>query len=115
MGLFTRRTRPVDANTTTATGTGPTTAPHTEKTGRHSIMNKRDRNHAAPMAGTLSTRPTFGQWIKGTWIDILTMACMGAIGLGVSDQAASGSIQRLTWSGLQRSAGAFPFVPSHLP
>jgi hypothetical protein len=33
----------------------------------------------------LNSRPTFGQWIKGTWLDILTMAALGAIGLGVSN------------------------------
>lgn len=32
----------------------------------------------------MKTRPTFGQWLKFTWQDILTMAVMGAIGLGVS-------------------------------
>jgi len=33
--------------------------------------------------GYTKTRPTFGQWLRGYWIDILTMAAMGAIGLGV--------------------------------
>lgn len=33
----------------------------------------------------MHTRPTFGQWLKFTWLDILTMVAMGAIGLGVSD------------------------------
>ncbi|WAO95719.1 AcidPPc domain-containing protein [Fusarium falciforme] len=31
----------------------------------------------------MSRRPTFGQWLKCTWLDILTMICMGAVGLGV--------------------------------
>ncbi|RSM14991.1 hypothetical protein CEP52_001008 [Fusarium oligoseptatum] len=31
----------------------------------------------------MSRRPTFGQWLKCTWLDIVTMICMGAIGLGV--------------------------------
>jgi len=31
----------------------------------------------------MATRPTFGQWLKAMWLDILTMAAMGAIGLGV--------------------------------
>ncbi|KAI2476253.1 phosphatidic acid phosphatase beta [Pyrenophora tritici-repentis] len=30
-----------------------------------------------------NTRPTFGQWVKATWLDIVTMAAMGAVGLGV--------------------------------
>ena len=37
--------------------------------------------HADPY--TMSTRPKFGQWLKCTWLDIVTMAIMGAIGLGV--------------------------------
>ncbi|KFA69872.1 hypothetical protein S40285_08982 [Stachybotrys chlorohalonatus IBT 40285] len=31
----------------------------------------------------MATRPTFGQWLKHTWLDIVTMAPMGAVGLGV--------------------------------
>jgi len=31
----------------------------------------------------MSSRPTFGQWLKVTWLDIVTMAAMGAVGLGV--------------------------------
>ncbi|KAI1001537.1 hypothetical protein K3495_g6667 [Podosphaera aphanis] len=30
-----------------------------------------------------STKPTFSQWIKVTWLDIITMLCMGVIGLGI--------------------------------
>lgn len=33
---------------------------------------------------TMSRRPSFGQWLKGTLLDIITMICMGALGLGVS-------------------------------
>ncbi|KAF9942835.1 hypothetical protein BGZ75_001324 [Mortierella antarctica] len=32
---------------------------------------------------SMQTRPKFGQWLKYTWLDILTMAIMGAVGLGV--------------------------------
>jgi len=31
----------------------------------------------------MSTRPTFGQWLKGTSLDIVTMLVLGMIGLGV--------------------------------
>ncbi|KAL7268788.1 hypothetical protein RUND412_008574 [Rhizina undulata] len=31
----------------------------------------------------LNTRPTFGEWFRSVWLDIVTMVCMGAIGLGV--------------------------------
>lgn len=33
---------------------------------------------------SMSTRPKFGQWLKHTWLDIVTMVIMGVIGLGVS-------------------------------
>lgn len=32
---------------------------------------------------SMSTKPSFGQWLKHTWLDIVTMIIMGAIGLGV--------------------------------
>lgn len=31
----------------------------------------------------MSSKPSFGQWLKHTWLDIVTMIIMGAIGLGV--------------------------------
>jgi diacylglycerol diphosphate phosphatase/phosphatidate phosphatase len=65
MGLFNRKTAPVAADTTTTTG-----AHHREKSGGHGTASH-------------NSRPTFGQWIKATALDIITMAIMGAIGLGV--------------------------------
>ncbi|ROW15818.1 hypothetical protein VPNG_02496 [Cytospora leucostoma] len=42
------------------------------------------KNHSANQSYySMATRPSFGQWLKYTWLDIVTMACMGAIGLGV--------------------------------
>lgn len=32
---------------------------------------------------SMAARPSFGQWLKVTWLDILTMAIMGALGLGI--------------------------------
>lgn len=66
MGFFNRRPRDGPAPTTTGTANGHHRAAH-------------DRNVPYSMA----TRPSFGQWLKYTWLDILTMAAMGAIGLGV--------------------------------
>ncbi|KAK6212076.1 pap2 superfamily protein [Colletotrichum tabaci] len=40
------------------------------------------KRHAAEPY-TMSRRPSFGQWLKGTLLDIITMVCMGAIGLGI--------------------------------
>ncbi|CZT08339.1 related to diacylglycerol pyrophosphate phosphatase DPP1 [Rhynchosporium graminicola] len=36
-----------------------------------------------PTVMNMSTRPSFGQWLKVTWLDIFTMAAMGMVGLGV--------------------------------
>ncbi|KZL63788.1 PAP2 superfamily protein [Colletotrichum tofieldiae] len=47
--------------------------------GHHGVANK--RHTAEPY--TMSRRPSFGQWLKGTLLDIITMICMGAIGLGI--------------------------------
>ncbi|KAF9278206.1 hypothetical protein BGZ88_000725 [Linnemannia elongata] len=45
-------------------------------------VNNTAANDRQDMYST-QTRPKFGQWLKGTWLDILTMIIMGAIGLGV--------------------------------
>ncbi|KAF2733069.1 PAP2-domain-containing protein [Polyplosphaeria fusca] len=74
MGFFNRRNVAADSNTTTATGTH-------EKPG---IFGRRNHGHSAGGgAHAWNSRPTFGQWFKATWLDILTMIIMGAIGLGV--------------------------------
>ncbi|KIW70219.1 hypothetical protein PV04_02511 [Phialophora macrospora] len=70
MGLFTRRTR----NTT---ATGNTTS------GNALRHEKRSRQPFDIDSGNFNRRPSFGQWLKFTWLDILTMAAMGAVGLGV--------------------------------
>lgn len=41
------------------------------------------RNQHAKNTYGMSTRPSFGQWLKVTWLDILTFILMGALGLGV--------------------------------
>jgi len=47
-------------------------------------MGRHERHPLGGAAGgTWNSRPTFGQWFKATWIDLLTMVAMGAIGLGV--------------------------------
>lgn len=100
MGLFTRRAHPVDGTTTAnghhTTGTTGTTAPVVGNGAHHSTGNGvhhekgprmgggmfKGRNHGTyPEA--LNSRPTFGQWVKGTWLDIVTMVILGAIGLGI--------------------------------
>ncbi|KAG9232342.1 putative lipid phosphate phosphatase 1, partial [Amylocarpus encephaloides] len=61
MGIFSRRARDGDL--------APAAAYHHE-------MN-------APMVMDMSSRPSFGQWLKVSWLDIVTMIAMGVIGLGV--------------------------------
>jgi diacylglycerol diphosphate phosphatase/phosphatidate phosphatase len=76
MGFFNRRQQaPVAADTTTATGTH-----HEKKGGMFGRKEPRMTSHGSP---SWNSRPTFGQWIKATALDIVTMAVMGAIGLGV--------------------------------
>ncbi|CAG8975066.1 hypothetical protein HYALB_00009928 [Hymenoscyphus albidus] len=65
MRIFTRKPRDhVSPATTTTTTT------HHEKAPR-AVM-------------TMSSKPTFGQWLKATWLDLATMLAMGMIGLGVA-------------------------------
>jgi len=71
MGIFTAFTRPGD---TTA---APVTTEKTSRRGHH-------RGSRGPLVVNMSTRPSFGQWLKVTWLDLVTMVIMGVIGLGVS-------------------------------
>lgn len=41
------------------------------------------REKRGPVVMNMNTRPSFGQWLKVTWLDLFTMAAMGMIGLGV--------------------------------
>ncbi|EXJ61894.1 hypothetical protein A1O7_02325 [Cladophialophora yegresii CBS 114405] len=70
MGLFSRRPRGTAA-------TGNTT------NGEAHRNEKRSRQPFDVDSGNFNRRPSFGQWLKFTWLDLLTMAAMGAIGLGV--------------------------------
>ncbi|RFU76037.1 hypothetical protein TARUN_6198, partial [Trichoderma arundinaceum] len=76
MALFGRRARSPGR-------TAPAAAPVTNGNGtttRRGWGFGRGRYHEPY---TMHTRPTFGQWLKVTWLDILTMVAMGAIGLGI--------------------------------
>ena len=76
MGFFNRRPAPAAADTTTATGTT-----HREK--KPGMFGRKEPRMTAHGSPSHNSRPTFGQWIKATALDIVTMAVMGAIGLGV--------------------------------
>ncbi|KAI9705176.1 MAG: hypothetical protein M1820_005323 [Bogoriella megaspora] len=59
------------------------TAPH-EKRGRKGPWTSSQRSTVAPTDdGSYNKRPPFGQWLKATLLDILTMVVMGVIGLGI--------------------------------
>jgi hypothetical protein len=86
MGFFNRRPAPTNGNGNTAATQG------TEMHNRNTIMSRRERKHngnsrATHGAGGLNQRPSFGQWLKKTWPDILTMIVMGILGLGVSPES----------------------------
>jgi diacylglycerol diphosphate phosphatase / phosphatidate phosphatase len=66
MGFFSRHVRHEPSHATAATPA------------------KGSRGHVAEPY-TMAHRPSFGQWLKHTWLDLLTMVIMGAIGLGVCD------------------------------
>ncbi|KAL6702778.1 hypothetical protein ACN47E_000962 [Coniothyrium glycines] len=77
MGLFNKRTAPA----ATADTTNATAVHHEKKPGMFGRKEPRASHHSA--SASYNSRPRFGQWLKATWLDILTMAIMGAIGLGV--------------------------------
>lgn len=76
MGLFNKRNTPAAADTTTATG-------HNTREKKPGMFARRQHGSGPTGAASWNSRPTFGQWIKATALDIVTMAIMGAIGLGV--------------------------------
>lgn len=87
MGFFTRRREePAPGQTAPVEAIAENKQP-TQRRGLFSNFGNRHQtigNHETYVLA-YSRRPTFGQWLKCTWFDILTMAIMGAIGLGVSN------------------------------
>lgn len=68
-----------------------------------------------PLVMNMSQRPTFGQWIKVTWIDLVTMAIMGMIGLAVSNTTSHLLSRSNISEGLQGSSGTISLVSDLLP
>ena len=64
----------VGSDTNTTAGTGVTNGQHAQE--KKPYSHSKDPTY-------FNRRPTFGQWLKVTWPDILTMVCMGAVGLGI--------------------------------
>ena len=96
MGLFNRGTRN-GAATTTADPSHANDGVRTQrkgffggsgaKSGAGHDGGHRQRHGSLGNDGLENRRPTFGQWLKATWVDILTMIAMGLVGLGVRDRA----------------------------
>jgi hypothetical protein len=86
MGIFTRRREePVPGQAAPVETTTETKQPTQRRGLFGNFGNRQTKGNHEPYVLAYSRRPTFGQWLKCTWLDILTMAIMGAIGLGVSD------------------------------
>jgi diacylglycerol diphosphate phosphatase / phosphatidate phosphatase len=87
MRFFNRRSPAVVEDTNApATTTAPTTSPTHSRHSRRSHRRSHEKTHRTPFdpeTGYYNRRPSFGQWIKMAWLDIVTMAVMGVIGLGV--------------------------------
>ncbi|KAI3328535.1 phosphatidic acid phosphatase type 2/haloperoxidase [Ustulina deusta] len=54
-----------------------------EGTNPHHHVNDTRRSRHVSSTYSMATRPSFGQWLKVTWLDILTFVIMGVIGLGI--------------------------------
>ncbi|KAF2665508.1 acid phosphatase/Vanadium-dependent haloperoxidase [Microthyrium microscopicum] len=81
MGLFNRNRH--SAGTTTTTGNAG--IPMTDTNHHHTTPTKAEHTHASrhQHTHTHGAKPSFGQWLKFTLLDLLTMLVMGMIGLGV--------------------------------
>jgi diacylglycerol diphosphate phosphatase/phosphatidate phosphatase len=83
MGLFNKHTRQQPGTTgpagTTGTSNGTSGGGFFGRRG-----GNRNTNDHVNQSYSMMKRPSFGQWLKYTWLDLLTMVIMGAIGLGVS-------------------------------
>jgi hypothetical protein len=115
MPLFNRKPQAADANT--ATAIGGSNAQASEKPGVKGMFSKRTQQtptqeRAAYGHENLNARPRFGQWLKGTIFDIITMIVMGVIGLGVSSATQGPPYSSsLTRPGLLRTACSVPVLP----
>jgi diacylglycerol diphosphate phosphatase/phosphatidate phosphatase len=59
---------------------------HTNRNDKYMSHREKKREKRALFdidSGYYNRRPSFGQWLKFSWIDLLTFVIMGAIGLGV--------------------------------
>ncbi|KFY47475.1 hypothetical protein V495_01913 [Pseudogymnoascus sp. VKM F-4514 (FW-929)] len=84
MGIFSRREEPAPGQTAPVETVNEANKQPTQRGGLFSKFgNRQPKGNHQPYVLAYSRRPTFGQWLKCTWTDILTMVIMGVIGLGV--------------------------------
>ena len=77
MGLFTRNRDSTAAPVQNAPANGATS-------GRGGFFNReKNHSHNHHEHGYYNRRPSFGQWLKATWLDLVSMVCMGVLGLGI--------------------------------
>lgn len=98
MGLFTRKPR--DGPVTT---TGHQT--HHEKK-----VERKARARREPLILPMTSRPSFGQWLKATWLDIATMAAMGMIGLGVRTSHLTISFSKVSTNNINKKHRSTPHI-----
>lgn len=82
MGVFGRRSEGPIVTPSTTNGRDSNTIK--SRFGGFGGSGSRSHGSKGPSAVSMTRKPTFGQWLKVTWLDIVTMAIMGVIGLGVS-------------------------------
>ncbi|KAI5845709.1 phosphatidic acid phosphatase type 2/haloperoxidase [Morchella snyderi] len=75
MGLFSRNTEAA------APAGNSTSSKHHHR--RSSASHGHPEKHRQVFGRHMNERPTIGEWLRTIWLDIITMACLGAVGLGV--------------------------------
>lgn len=59
------------------------TSRHHHRTGSGRANGIPEKRRDSVIGRHMNERPTFGEWLRTIWLDILTMAALGAVGLGV--------------------------------
>lgn len=97
MGLFgTNNTAPHNNNNShngifqneprrVSTQSGPRRNDDYAESKHHPVAYGQEARHDSVVTGrSYLKRPTFGDWIKHNWMDVLTLAAFGGLALGVS-------------------------------
>lgn len=60
----------------------------------HHANGHSEKRRDSVIARHMNERPTMGEWFRTIWLDIVWMACMGAVGLGVCPNFTNSHIAR---------------------